>query len=186
MYRGSNALRSSIVSYWPGQVFSFSRDPSMHLSSTSPTRNIIFTPIKRAQMKITVKKTTYSRVCGSYRRTGAYPTLSAQRTTVKFWKRRTWTTLSCRGWALSCACQGAGTPRGTRASVVHSGSLHPTVLPPNYKQNKMLLRHKNWLLCTWRNSVVFSALYNLLWGGWFDLHSLLPFRKRNTGTLTCT
>ena len=44
MYRGSMALRSSMVSYWPWQAFSFSLVPSMHLSSTKPTRKIIFTP----------------------------------------------------------------------------------------------------------------------------------------------
>lgn len=46
MYLGSMALRSSMVSYWPWQAFSFSRVPSMHFSSTKPTRKIIFTPGK--------------------------------------------------------------------------------------------------------------------------------------------
>lgn len=44
MYRGSMARSSSMVSYWPWQAFSFSRVPSMHFSSTKPTRKIIFTP----------------------------------------------------------------------------------------------------------------------------------------------
>lgn len=44
IYRGSMARRSSMVSYWPWQAFSFSRVPNMHFSSTKPTRKIIFTP----------------------------------------------------------------------------------------------------------------------------------------------
>lgn len=143
MYCGSRARRSSIVSYWPGQAFSFSRDPSMHFSNTSPTRNIIFTPIERTKEKYIQRdddKPACVVICVSEsdRHTGTCPTLWAQTTRVEFWKMHTCTTQSCRGWALSCVSQGADKPEDSHALITHLRSVHPTVWPPTTQTNNWI------------------------------------------------
>lgn len=46
MYLGSTVLSSSMVSYRPWHTFSLSEEPSMFFSRTSPTLNMIFTPVR--------------------------------------------------------------------------------------------------------------------------------------------
>lgn len=59
---------------------------------------------------------------------------------VEFWKTHTWTTPSCRGWALSCVSQGADTPEDSHALITHLGSAHPTVWPPTTHKKTTELR----------------------------------------------
>lgn len=97
MYRGSMALRSSMVSYWPWQAFSFSRVPSMLFSSTKPTRKIIFTPGEEPGdwVSLSMHSNCLSTTSGTtatkkrYRHRGTCPKHAAQRPKAASWRRHT-------------------------------------------------------------------------------------------------